>query len=461
LRAAALCALALALAAAPGRAQVMGLFYQEVPTEDRVYVFNTPEAYERYTEGGEMGVAITLIGRAEGGKTLVGDNETAIDLYLFKHDLPPYERPSPPPPKKVEDYVSYKDGKLSFKFSGGEVALSNRVQARFTHAEAASGPDIDSFRIRRAKTSIEGRIYEDWKFKLQANWVGVNSVEGVTFDPATQTLRPTIGRGPTLEDAEIWYARNPLATIWVGQGKVTFGRQELTSSGKQQFVDRSVVAARFYPGRDQGLALLGVNQSKTFEYNLGLYNGNLLNRAANDNDEFMYVGRVVWTPFGEYKLEESSLDYPDSPRLALGLAYLDNTLGTDTAAGNTKVGIERLNGEVAFKLGGLNMVGEYVTETAEPEATGIETDTDGFYGQVGFLFPNRKFELAGRYAEFDSDIPVPTSAFPDVTEQGAALSWYFAKHNHKLQADVLEIERDTGSGPVTLTEARLQLQLIF
>jgi hypothetical protein len=291
---------------------------------------------------------VTLIGRAAGGKTLIGDNETAIDLYLFKHDLPPYERPSPAPPKKVEDYVTYKDGKLSFKFSGGEVSLSNRVQARFTSAEINGGPDIDSFRIRRAKTTIEGKIYEYWKFKLQANWVGVNLVESVSFDPGAGTIRSTVSRGPTLEDAEIWYARHPLATIWIGQGKAYFGRQELTSSGRQQFVDRSIISARFYPSRDQGIGLIGANDSKTFEYNLGLYNGNLLNRTGNDNDEFMYVGRVVWTPFGEYKLEESSLDYPDSPKLAVGLSYMENTLGTETSTANTKIGIERLNGELAF-----------------------------------------------------------------------------------------------------------------
>lgn len=460
LRAAALCALAVAVTAGPGWAQVMGLFYQEVEQDDRVYVFNTAEAYKGFTEGGEMGIAITLVGRAEGGKTLVGDNETAIDLYLFKHDLPPYERPAPPALKKVEDFVKYKDGKLGFKFPAGEVSLSNRVQARFTHAEAASGPDIDSFRIRRAKTAIEGRIYEDWRFKLQANWVGGSVVESVTFDPTTQTLRPTAGRGAVLEDAEIWWARHPLATVWMGQGKAFFGRQELTSSGKQQFVDRSVFSGRFFPGRDQGVGLIGVNQGKTFEYNLGIYNGNQLNRAANDNDEFMYIGRAVWTPFGEYKLEESSLDYPTTPKLAIGVGFLENTTGTETSTSNSKVDVSRVGAEVAFKLRGFNLVGEYVQEESEPQVAGGTTDIDGFYAQAGYLFPTQKFELAGRYSEFSSDDTI-SSTFPDLTETGGALSWYFAKHNHKLQADVIEVERDTGSGPVKTTEARLQLQLVF
>ncbi|MGH9464141.1 MAG: porin [Thermoanaerobaculia bacterium] len=459
LRAAALCAFAAAVTAVPGRAQVMGLFYQEVEQDDRVYVFNTAEAYERFTAGGEMGVSVTLVGRAEGGKTLVGDNETAIDLYLFKHDLPPYERPTVPF-KKVEDYVNYKDGKLSFKFPAGEVALSNRLQARYTQAEVVNGPDVGSFRLRRMKTTIEGSIYKVWRFKLQGNWVGGDVVQTATFDPATQTLTTTRGRDAVLEDAEIWYARNPLATIWLGQGKAYYGRQQLTSSGRLQFVDRTVYDGRFHPGRDQGIGLIGVNQAKTFEYNLGIYNGNQLNRTANDNDEFMLAGRAIWTPFGEYKLEESSLDYPTTPKLAIGVGFLENTTGTETSTSNSKVDISRVGAEVAFKLRGFNLVGEYVQEESEPQATNVATDIDGFYAQLGYLFPNQKFELAGRYSDFSSD-DVVSSAFPDLTETGGALSWYFAKHNHKLQGDVIEIERDTGSGPVETTEVRLQLQLIF
>ncbi len=460
LRAASLWAVVVALAAGPGRAQIMGLFYEEVETEDRVYVFNTAEGYQRYTAGGEIGVSVTLVGRAEGGKTLVGDNETAIDLYLFKHDLPPYERPTPPAPKKVEDYINYKDGKLSFKFSGGEVSLSNRAQARYTHAEVIGGPDVGSFRLRRMKTTIEGSLYKNWRFKLQGNWVGGDVVQSVTFDPATQALTTTRGRDAVLEDAEIWYARNPLATIWVGQGKAYFGRQQLTSSGRLQFVDRTVYDGRFHPGRDQGVGLIGANAGKTFEYNLGIYNGNQLNRTANDNDEFMIAGRAVWTPFGEYKLEESSLDYPTTPKLAIGVGFLENTAGTETSTSNSKVDLSRVGAEVAFKLRGFNFVGEYVQEESEPQVAGGTTDIDGFYAQAGYLFPTQKFELAGRYSEFSSDDTI-SSTFPDFTETGGALSWYFAKHNHKLQADVIEVERDTGSGPVKTTEARLQLQLVF
>jgi len=95
-----LLALALALStAAVTRAQVTGLYYQEVEKaeDQRVYVFNTPEKYQSWQQTGDMGIAVTLIGRGPNGETIVAENETALDLYLFKHNLPAYDRPTPKP----------------------------------------------------------------------------------------------------------------------------------------------------------------------------------------------------------------------------------------------------------------------------------------------------------------------------------------------------------------------------
>jgi hypothetical protein len=87
---------AVAFAAAAG-AQVAGLYYQEVEKDGRIYVFNTSERYQAFEKTGEMGTSITLIGRGANGETIVAENETALDLYLFKHNLPAYDRPSPKP----------------------------------------------------------------------------------------------------------------------------------------------------------------------------------------------------------------------------------------------------------------------------------------------------------------------------------------------------------------------------
>ncbi len=120
--------LVVALLAAIGEmaatAQVKSLFYQEIEKDGRVYVFNTPERVRTWEMSGDMGPSITLVGRGPRGETIVAENETALDLYLFKHDLPPHERPSPAPPPPPTPtfpqvrigglwYLSYQDGTAS------------------------------------------------------------------------------------------------------------------------------------------------------------------------------------------------------------------------------------------------------------------------------------------------------------------------------------------------------------
>jgi phosphate-selective porin len=447
----------LASITAPASAQgpIMGLYYQEVEKDGRVYVFNTPERFKAFSEGGEMGTAITLVGRAEGGATLVAENETAADLYFFKHNLPGYERTSQKPYAPPFD-VSWKDGKTTFKMKGAEVSISNRLQARYTMFDAGD-PAIDDrgvFNIRRAKTAIEGKT-GDWKFKLQANWVGAGYVTAASL--AGTTLSTTVRRGPELEDAEIWWAKHPLATIWVGQGKVPFSRQEYTSSGKQQFVDRWIGNALYAPGRDQGIRLEGMNESKTFEYAVGAYNGIARNINVNDNDDYLYSGRVGWMPFGEYKFEESSHDYPDGPRLVVAAAYLENTVGFGTSA----IDVERAGFELGFKWGGINAQAEYFDETATNQSS-VDFDNEGYYLQAGYLFPNKKFEIAARHENIEREQQFAVTNLGNLRDfegNGIGLNYYLNKHVNKIQADYFTYENKiTGR---ELDEFRLQLQIIF
>ena len=96
----AIAVLAALLFAGAATAQVSGLYYQEIKKDNRIYVFNTSERYKAFQSAGEMGTGITLIGRGPDGETVVAENDTALDLFLFKHNLPAYDRPAPKPPSR-------------------------------------------------------------------------------------------------------------------------------------------------------------------------------------------------------------------------------------------------------------------------------------------------------------------------------------------------------------------------
>ena len=135
-----LLALALALpAASAARAQVTGLYYQEVAKDDRVYVFNTPEKFHAWEASNDMGVAVTLVGRGPNGETIVAENETALDLYLFKHNLPAYERPTP----KAAKAADYPKSTFGIRVYADASSKSNKDNATgIKSSDSGEGVDV-------------------------------------------------------------------------------------------------------------------------------------------------------------------------------------------------------------------------------------------------------------------------------------------------------------------------------
>lgn len=307
--------------------------------------------------------------------------------------------------------------------------IGARTQVRGTYADPANADETTTVRIRRGRLSASGAAYEHFNYALQLELPG---------------------SGARLIDANIRASLSPLVTIWFGQGKAYFGRQQLNSSGNLNFVDRTIVDGRFSAGRQQGIAVLGSPLDGQLEYNLGIYNGNGINQSSNPNNRFMSVARVVATPLGSYSPAESAHDYPETPRMALGISALNNTV--TGATGDTE--ITRLNAEAAFKLRGINMTGEFYREWAEPPAGEEDYTTNGWYTQFGYLLSNRKHEVAARLATIQA---ASSGSSGDLVETGVAFSHYFQAHRAKIQMDLRNIrDRDSGTDD---REIRVQFQL--
>ena len=455
---AAVVALVAVATAAPAHAQ--GMYYREITKDGRIYVFNNAANADRFEKSGEMGVGITMLGAGQNGETLVGDNERALQLYFFKHGMSTAV-PEPPPP--VQSIV-WRDGKTRITLDNAYLEMSSRVQVRFTEevpsdnlqlsGTASPGDPRGSFRIRRAKFKLEGWMIRNWiTFETQVNYPALTgSNVGAILEDASIGIDFTKGRGRF--------------RLQAGQFKPSFGGQEMTSSGSQQFVDRALVSNSVFRGRETGLALWGSTPNNKLEWRVGVFNGNGVTRSSNDNDKYQYNARLMWQPNGSQVLNqrgwisgplysESDFESTTAPIYAVAVNWESQNNFNATAGTDQRWQAVSVDG--IFKYRGYSLNGMYTMAMRTPE-TGAEFDAAGFFIQAGKLFRRRTLELAVRYGQFD---PSDLVARNLTKEARVAFSYFYARHGLKWQNDIGRVETQTTALTTRLWEFRSQLQFIF
>ncbi len=300
------------------------------------------------------------------------------------------------------------------------------IQPQFHWEDPDDDTSESTFLVRRARVSVRGNAYENFTYLLQ-------------MDVAGSSAR--------LIDAVVSRPINSYLTVSVGQAKAPFGRQQLTSDTGLQFVDRGILDPRFNPARQPGVWVSGGVGDGLVQYSAGVFNGDGINRA-NDDGDYLKAARVVWNPLGPYALEESSLDFPESPRLALGAGFVDTKFDPTDPFDAHRLGLE-----AAFKVGGFSAVSEYVHERLSSPTRGRRR-MNAWYAQSGFVV-RPGYEAAVRYGTISPSTADATT--PDLTEKGVSVSRYFEGHDAKIQADFLRIESDVL--PPSVGQIRVQVQL--
>lgn len=440
-------ALGLVLIVAPQRAAAQVTFYHEEAKENRIYVFYNLQSYGEWKSGGEMGKSITRIGYGPGGETVVFDSNEAINYYNYKHNLPIETFPAE---KKPVMKVSWKDGKTTIDTDIAQLNISNRIQVRYTDSELlaailppglSTGDRFGSFRLRRAKTKFDGWFYnKDLTYELQINFADVLNA----LEDANMQFDITRGKKALM--------------IKGGQFKVPFGRQELTSSGNQQFVDRSAVSNLFARGRDLGVQVWGTPMNGKLDWRIGFFNGNGRNVVLNDNADFQIDGRVTFQPWGDVKYSESDFESTDKPLLAVA-GQFEITEQSGVASGTASAfqrELEIYGFDAVFKYKGLFVFYDHYERNTKNVVSSSKVDSRGYNFQAGYFVIKQKLEIAGRYSEIDLNKDVSNDANK---EYGVAVGYFYNKHNLKLQGDYRRLETQVSS--TVFDEFRVQLQFIF
>lgn len=368
--------------------------------------------------------------------------------------------------------LNYKLGKgftLTSPDEKFQLTLGGRLQTRLTVTDSDDGSQTtpsNKWEVRRMKFWMNGYTYtKDLTYQLQVDFVNGSSAK-------------------LLEHAYLNYRLINEAQLLVGQTKVPFGRQWLNASGAQQFVDRATASDAFRPGYDVGAKLHGDIAKGLLTYEFGAYGGagQSFTRASNGNSTAAAIAaRATFNPFGKMGTSESDLDNSTKPLLSLGANYYGNTLNKTTAttleitnitlAGSSgwlgkgistfttgeKIDINTWGVDAAFKWRGFSAQGEYLSGQADGKTSNKMLRAEGFYAQAGYCIIPKTLEAAVRYSYVDPNRDKVNDLTTDI--QGA-ISYYFDKHNLKLQGDVTDTH-DQSKGRVDNMIYRLQAQIIF
>ena len=193
-----------------------------------------------------------------------------------------------------------------------KTAIQWRFQGRYsysrrTDADSASdydAPDESTFELRRVRMKVGGHGYKPWiKYYFEMDW------------------QSTVNSGSSASSARLIDWRIDLSKFkWlqlrVGQWKINYNRERVDSSGKQQFVERSIVTNTFTIDRQVGAMLYGHLAPGTFldsRYYVGVWNGSGRGEA-NDDANMMYMGRYQWNFLGrDLKWQQSDIKYHEQP----------------------------------------------------------------------------------------------------------------------------------------------------
>jgi hypothetical protein len=356
-----LLALVLALSAASAAmAQVTGLYYQEVakPDENRIYVFNTPERYHSWEQSGDMGTAVTILGAGPDGETIVAENETAMDLYLFKHNLPAYERPTPKPATPA----AFPATKFGIRVYADVSSRSNEDEATGVESND-SGVGVD---VKRTYFTFTHQFDAKWSALFQSD---IGDQGARRYDVF-------------VKKAFVEYKQSPMATFRLGSADTPWVPYVEGVYGLRYLETVITDHLSFGTSAEWGFHVLGANPLWSYQFTIGNGRG-YSNPTRGKSVDF--EGRVSFTPV---------------KGLSLAVGGYSGKRGQDTDAAPAKHTATRQDALVAYNTDKFKVGGEWFQAKNWNNVTTATDKADGWsvWGQFTI---NPLWAVFGRYDQAD------------------------------------------------------------
>lgn len=353
--------------------------------------------------------------------------------------------------------VTYGDKGLTFDTGDGKFAASmqHRLQFRYSYPFDADPRQLSdlaseghSFMVRRARFRLGGHAFKPWlEYAFQYDW-----------------------SQPILRDFYITVTRFSWMQLRVGRGKVIYNDERVSSSSRQQFVNRSIVNDVFTVDRQQGAQLMGRlfdNTPADLNYVVGVFSGRGVGERLNDENNLMYTARLQWNTIGD-PIEFSQSDNKISQRLSLNIAGAVATnksnctaFETDANSCRALTGYRSTTSGTTLVLPGQFKVDQAVAEVRatwkglyfkhEAHVKRVIDQTNlvipwsreaemwggliqlGYFPHAALEFVPKELEFAGRYAMVDPNISVNNN---NQYEYSGIVNWFANGHNNKISFEV-------------------------
>src|SRR6478752_10862752 len=287
-----------------------------------------------------------------------------------KYDGKTYVEQADPAPEKQPLFVLQRGpelklvlgGYVQINFEDGDVSA---FEGRFGQTALK-----DRFRLRRARINLTGDYAEQFDFKVEGDF---ENSDGINANRTAFSGTDIFANWHQFAEAN----------VKAGQWKAPFGLEQLIPDPSLIIIERSLPTGAITPERQIGVQLWGKPfaniwpDGKDFlTYYAGIFNGNGRNITVNDNNNFMYVGRLESTLFqgvfgkdSYLKLGADILNSRDDKGTNISqslnlLVNSDGSLSPFVLPGAD----ERTAWSVDawLKMGPFDLIGEYLQERVHP-----------------------------------------------------------------------------------------------
>jgi phosphate-selective porin len=331
----------------------------------------------------------------------------------------------------------------------------------------------DRFRLRRTRINLTGDFAENFDFKVEGEFENSDGISSNRTDFSGT-------------DIFINWHQFAEANVKVGQWKAPFGLEQLTPDPTLIIIERSLPTGAITPERQVGAQLWGKPftniwpaQKDLLTYYAGIFNGNGRNVSINDNNNFMYVGRLELLPWqgkllgqnSSLKLGADVLNSRDDKGTNISqslnlLVNSDGSLSPFTLPGAD----ERTAWSVDawFNLGPFDLIGEYLQEKVNGRTVNgvppgfANFTTNGFYVTAAYFLIPKKLQAAVRWEDLNPG-QMGNDGIHSIT---GGLNYYIHGDDLKLMANYIHTWSDFRQanpqfGDDQFDEVIVRLQLMF